>query len=30
VLGVVLIFVLAFGRQLNDVLAQSLMIRYEN
>ncbi len=30
VLGVVLIFVLAFGRQLNDVLTQSLMIRYEN
>ena len=30
VLGVVLIFVLAFGRQVNDVLTQSLMMRYEN
>jgi signal transduction histidine kinase/ActR/RegA family two-component response regulator len=30
VLGVVLVFVLAFGRQVNDVLTQSLMIRYEN
>jgi signal transduction histidine kinase len=30
VLGVVLGFVLAFGRQVNDVLTQSLMIRYEN
>jgi hypothetical protein len=30
VLGVVLVFVLAFGRQVNDVLTQSLMMRYEN
>ena len=30
VLGVVLIFVLAFGRQVNDVLTQSLTMRYEN
>ena len=30
VLGVVLAFVLAFGRQVNDVLTQSLMMRYEN
>jgi signal transduction histidine kinase len=30
VLGVVLMFVLAFGHQLNDVLTQSLMMRYEN
>ena len=30
VLGVVLVFVLAFGHQLNDVLTQSLAMRYEN
>ena len=30
VLGVVLAFVLAFGRQVNDVLTQSLAMRYEN
>ena len=30
VLGVVLVFVLAFGRQVNDVLTQSLTMRYEN
>jgi len=30
VLGVVLAFVLAFGRQVNDVLTQSLTMRYEN
>jgi signal transduction histidine kinase/CheY-like chemotaxis protein len=30
VLGVVLVFVLAFGHQLNDVLTQSLTMRYEN
>ena len=30
VLGVVLGFVLAFGRQVNDVLTQSLAMRYEN
>ncbi len=30
VLGVVLAFVLAFGRQVNDVLTHSLAIRYEN
>ena len=30
VLGVVLVFVLAFGRQVNGVLTQSLMMRYEN
>jgi signal transduction histidine kinase/ActR/RegA family two-component response regulator len=30
VLGVVLAFVLAFGRQVNDILTQSLAMRYEN
>ena len=30
VLGVVLVFVLAFGRQVNGVLTQSLAMRYEN
>ncbi len=30
VLGVVLVFVLAFGRQVNRVITQSLMMRYEN
>ncbi len=30
VLGVVLVFVLAFGHQVNDVLTQSLAMRYEN
>ncbi len=30
VLFVVLVFVLSFGRQLNDMLTQSLAIRYEN
>jgi len=30
VLGVVLIFVLAFGRQVNGVITQSLMMRHEN